>query len=256
MKKSELIGFLDENYPAAAAEEWDNCGLQVGSSEGEVSHVLLALDLTESVLDHAMECGADFILTHHPMIFRGIKTVTDRTVTGRRIMRLIREGRSYYAMHTNYDVLGMAEESAKRLELLDSVPLAPAGEEEGFGRVGRLPESMSLRDFALRVKEAFGLTDLRIYGPQDQIVERAAICTGSGKSFIPQVLASGAQVYVTGDVDHHTALDAMAEGLSILDAGHYGTEYIFMEDMEKVLKEAFPELEISRCPVKFPYTLC
>jgi len=99
------------------------------------------------------------------------------------------------------------------------------------------------------------LNDVKIYGDPDTQVEKAAICTGSGKSMIADVLAKGAQVYVTGDIDHHTGIDAVAQGLTIVDAGHYGTEYIFMKAMEKVLKEQYPNLQITCAKVQSPYMI-
>lgn len=94
---------------------------------------------------------------------------------------------------------------------------------------------------------------MRVYGELDRKIEMVAICTGSGKSMIRDVMAAGADVYVTGDIDYHTAIDTMAEGLAIVDAGHYGTEYIFAEAMAKELNEAFPELKTTCASVKNPY---
>ena len=105
------------------------------------------------------------------------------------------------------------------------------------------------------VKEALALNDVRIYGDPDTMVEKAAICTGSGKSMISDVLAKGADVYVTGDIDHHTGIDAVASGLPIIDAGHYGTEYIFMKAMRKILEEKYPSLQITCAKVKSPYMI-
>ena len=99
----------------------------------------------------------------------------------------------------------------------------------------------------------FRSNDVRIYVDPDTMVEKAAICTGSGKSMISDVLAKGADVYVTGDIDHHTGIDAVAAGLPLIDAGHYGTEYIFMEAMKKKLSQKFPKLQISCAKIKSPY---
>ena len=115
MKVKELTGWLDGRYPSSAAEHWDNVGLLVGDDEEEVSHVFLALDLTESTLAQAIDAGADMIITHHPMIFEGQKKINNHTFTGRRILSLIKHNIQYYAMHTNYDVLGMADLSADYL---------------------------------------------------------------------------------------------------------------------------------------------
>ena len=259
MKAYELIWWLNEHHPEKFAEDWDNVGLLVGDDRKEVSHVFLALDLTEPVLEEAMAVGADMIITHHPMIFSGIKKINNHTFTGRKILRLISENIPYFAMHTNYDVIGMADLSADYLKLQDTKVLSVTdglGERpEGFGRVGRLPHSMTLREFGTYVKKCNSLTDVRVYGDLDRKIEHVAICTGSGKSMIRDVMAAGADVYVTGDIDYHTAIDTVAEGLAIVDAGHYGTEYIFAEAMEKELKQAFPELKTTCARVNNPYTV-
>ena len=259
MKAYELINWLNIRHPQKFAEEWDNVGLLVGDDQKEISHVFLALDLTEPVLDEAVAAGADMILTHHPMIFSGIKKINNHTFTGRKILRLIKEDIPYFAMHTNYDVIGMADLSADHLKLQDTRVLTVtdgSGEQpEGFGRVGKLPHVMTLGEFGKYVKECNHLPDVRVYGDLDRKIETVAICTGSGKSMIGDVMAAGADVYVTGDIDYHTAIDTMADGLAIVDAGHYGTEYIFAEAMEKELNEAFSALKTTCASVKNPYTV-
>lgn len=259
MKVKELTDWLDNRYPAEMAEHWDNVGLLVGDDGEEVNHVFLALDLTETTLDEAAAAGADMIITHHPMIFEGQKKINNHSFTGRRILKLIRSGIQYYAMHTNYDVLGMAKLSADYLQLADCEVLAVTAQtehgEEGFGRVGNLPHKMTLKECGEFVKKALELNDVKVYGDPDKIVEKAAVCTGSGKSMIPEVLVKGADVYVTGDIDHHTGIDTVAGGLAVVDAGHYGTEYIFMNAMEKVLRENFPSLHITCAKVKSPYMI-
>ena len=259
MKVYELIEWLNEHHPQSFAEDWDNVGLLVGDDQKEISHIFLALDLTEPVLDEAVKTGADMILTHHPMIFSGIKKINNHTFTGRKILRLIREDIPYFAMHTNYDILGMADLSADYLQLTDREVLSVTAETdhgpEGFGRVGMLPSSMTLKECGEFVKNALSLNDVKIYGDLDQKVHKAAICTGSGKSMISDVLVKAADVYVTGDIDHHTGIDTVAQGLCVIDAGHYGTEYIFMEDMKERLAKAFPELTVSCAKVRSPYTI-
>jgi dinuclear metal center YbgI/SA1388 family protein len=257
MKITELTAYLEKRYPSEKAEDWDNVGLLVGDDRGEVHHVFLALDLTESVLAQAQMAGADMILTHHPMIFGSVKKINNHTFTGRKILALIQSSIAYYAMHTNFDILGMAELSADRLGLSDTQVLSVTEESEsgeiGFGRVGTLSKTMTLRECAAFTKEAFGISDVKVYGDLDTPVARAAVCTGSGKSMIREALSLGAEVYVTGDIDHHTGIDTVAQGLCIIDAGHYGTEYMFMEAMEKELKAVFPQLQITCAKVENPY---
>ncbi|MDO4307305.1 MAG: Nif3-like dinuclear metal center hexameric protein [Eubacteriales bacterium] len=259
MKVHELTAWLESHYPPASAEEWDNVGFLVGDDREEVRHVFLALDLTAETLDEAITAGAEMIVTHHPMIFGGMKKINNHDFTGRKVLSLIRHGIQYYAMHTNYDILGMAELSAGYLKLTDTRILTVTKEQgecrEGLGRVGMLPYKMTLKECAGFVKDAFRLNEVKVYGNLEREVACAAVCTGSGKSLMKDVLSSGAEVYITGDIDHHTGLDAVEQGICLIDAGHYGTEYIFMDAMKKQLENAFPELKISCAQVKQPYTL-
>ena len=185
MKVKELTDWLDGRYPADMAEHWDNVGLLVGDDDAEVHHVLLALDLTEKTLDEAISAGADMIITHHPMIFEGQKKINNHSFTGRRILKLIRNRIQYYAMHTNYDVLGMADLSADYTKMHDTTVLSVTeereGEVQGFGRVGKLPREMTLREYAQLVKESLKLNDVKVYGNLDSMVKCAAVCTGSGR---------------------------------------------------------------------------
>ena len=164
-------------------------------------------------------------------------------------------------MHTNYDVLGMADLSADYTKMHDTTVLSVTEERDGevtglLAELGKLfPGKMTLREYAQLVKESLKLNDVKVYGNLDSMVKCAAVCTGSGKSMIKDVIKAGADVYVTGDIDHHTGIDTVAQGLALIDAGHYGTEYIFMDAMKKELTQAFPELKISCAEVKSPYTI-
>ena len=257
MKAFELTDWLNGQYRCSAAEEWDNVGLLVGDDTREVRKVFLALDATDSVIEQAALWGADMLITHHPMIFGGVKKINNHSFTGRRILALVKNDIVYYAMHTNYDILGMADLSAEYLKLRNPGVLASTSEDgsEGFGRVGALSEPMPLKDFAAFVKEQLCIPDVRVYGDPDRVVKTAAVCTGSGKSMLKDVKKSGADVYVTGDIDYHTGIDAVADGLCIVDAGHYGTEHVFPEAMKKVLSERFPDLEYQCAAWEPPYLL-
>ena len=199
MKVKELTDWLGGNFPAAVAEDWDNVGLLTGDDESEVKHVFLALDLTETVLDEAIRAGADMIVTHHPMIFSGIKKINNYSFTGRKIISLVRHGISYYAMHTNYDILGMADLSAGYLELSDTKVLCATGEKDGepigFGRVGNLPCEMTLKEYALLVKKNLKLSDVKVYGNLEQTVKTAAVCTGSAAAKTRDTIGGTACMY-------------------------------------------------------------
>jgi putative NIF3 family GTP cyclohydrolase 1 type 2 len=159
-------------------------------------------------------------------------------------------------MHTNYDVLGMADLAGDILGFKDREVLdvtAQGEQEEGIGRVGTLPETMSLREAAEYVRNRLKLDTVKVFGDMDSKVSRAALCPGSGKSEVDAAIAKGAQVLIAGDIDHHTGLDAVEQGLAIIDAGHYGTEYIFMDDMEAFLEKHLPDVKVTKEAVKHPF---
>lgn len=257
MKLGDLIERIEAEVPREQALEWDNVGLLVGDRSQEIQKIYIALDLTDEVLLRAKEVGADLILTHHPLIFHGIKTVTTDDFIGRRVYTLAHEGMSYYAMHTNFDVCVMGRIAAEKLPLTNLSVLEVTGKDAdqtiGIGSVGDLTEAESIADFAERVRDAFGLSHVRVFGDPKIKVRRVAMCPGSGKSDIAEALISGAQVYVTGDIDHHSGIDANAQGLAIIDAGHYGIEHIYIDYMKEWLKEYAPELSVVTDPFSEPY---
>lgn len=246
MRCEEIMGKLEELSPAHFAQDWDNVGLLVGRPDKEVHSVYIALDATDDAIKEAVGLGADLIITHHPLIFKGIKQVRSDHFIGRRIMRLLQNDISYIAMHTNFDIMGMADAAADELKLRNREVLQTTYEDEisteGFGRFGTLPRIMTLRECAAFVKESFGISKVRVFGDGETEVERAAICPGSGGSMIEAALSWKADVYITGDIDHHEGIDAVARGLAIIDAGHYGIEQIFVPYMKEYLKRETPGL--------------
>ena len=168
---STVIKSLEQLCSPAFAESWDNVGLLAGRKEKEVQKICIAVDAVESVIEEAVRKGADMLLTHHPLIFSGMKRITNDI--------------SYYAMHTNFDVMGMADAAADELRLKDRHVLSITYEDEiskeGIGRYGMLPQVMTLEECASYVKEVFGLESVKIYGERDIAIECAAISPGSGK---------------------------------------------------------------------------
>lgn len=253
----EIMQVIEAAYPREAALDFDNVGLLAGRTEKEVERVYIALDATDAVIDHAIKAGADMLITHHPLIFSPLKKITDEDFISRRIVKLIQNDISYYAMHTNYDVLGMAELSEKILGIQDTevldVTMEKEGKPEGIGRVGKLEKPMTLEECCVYVKHKLNLGSLKVFGDMSSEVSRLAISPGSGKTAVPAALAKGADVLVTGDIGHHDGLDAVEQGLAIIDAGHYGTEYIFIDDMKHFLEEKLPVLEVVTTPVIHPF---
>ena len=257
MKCSEVIDYLEKIAPRCFAEKWDNVGLLAGREDKEVNKILLALDPTSDVVDEAAAWGADLLITHHPLIFSGIKSVTTSDFIGKRVFNLVFQDVCYYAMHTNFDVMGMADAVADQLELekcqvLD-VTFQDEISKEGIGRIGELSRTMSLEECAKHVKDKCKLSSVKVFGNPDKLIDVVALIPGSGKSYIDLAIKKGAQVVITGDIDHHNGLDAVERGLAVIDAGHYGLEKIFTTYMEEVLRRELPDIKIKRAVEKEPF---
>lgn len=259
MKCYEIIEKLETLSPTAFAEEWDNVGLLAGRRDKEVRTVYIALDATDEVIAEAVRLGADLLLTHHPLIFRKISRVNTDDFIGRRICELIRNDISYYAMHTNFDVMGMADAAADELFLGERQVLNVTYEDdiskEGCGRVGKLQKCMSVAELAELVKEKFHVPNVRVFGDMGDIVETAAVMPGSGGDYIRDALNAGADVMITGDVDHHEGIDAVAQGIAVIDAGHYGIEKLFIPYMEEFMKRELPGIQICKAEIQEPFTV-
>ena len=257
MRCNEMIRKLEELSPISYAESWDNPGLLAGRYEKEIKKVYIALDATTEVIEEAIRCEADMILTHHPLIFKGIKKVNSEDFVGRRILSMLQADVCYYAMHTNFDVMGMADAAADKLSLEErkvlEVTYEKDGVAEGIGRIGILSQNMTLDACAKLVKKVFGIEWVKVFGDSDMQIKKVAISPGSGKSMIGAALNGKADVLITGDIGHHEGIDAVAQNLAIIDAGHYGIEHIFIEDMKEYFNQKLPELIIGTAAIEHPF---
>lgn len=245
MERQEFVKILEGYAPQSYAESWDNPGLLAGRISGQVKRVLIALDPVDYVIRQAVEGAYDFLITHHPLIFKGIRSVTEQTREGRRLLELISHDIAYYAMHTNCDICRMADRAADMLGLSGTVPLSSLenDKKEGIGRIGDLGTATTIRELAHRVKKIFGISYVQaaaVLGDEnrqclDRKVTRIAISPGSGHDFVKEALAGGAEVLITGDIGHHVLLDANADGLAVLDAGHFGTEQFMKGQLKEYL---------------------
>ena len=250
----EVTDIIEQRFPKEYALDWDNVGLLAGRDDKEVRCIYIALDASDEVIHAAARQGADMLVTHHPLIFSGMKRITNQDFIGRRILGLIRRDISYYAMHTNYDVLGMAALSGSMIGLKQPEALEVTCEaQEGIGRIGQLEKAVSLKQCCEDVKRAFHLESVRVFGNPDRTVERIAICPGSGKSVIGEALKKQADVLITGDIGHHEGIDGAAQGMAVIDAGHYGLEHIFVEDMKDYLGKKLEGVQIITAPVCHPF---
>ena len=257
MTCGKIIEILETIYPLHLAEAWDNPGLLVGRRDKEVKTVYIALDATDDIIDEALEAGADMLITHHPMLMSPVSSVTTEEYTGRRIMKLIQNDISYYAIHTNHDVVTMAPLAGQMMQLrqaqIMTVTIEEGAVKTGFGQVGELPRAMNLRECAEYVKEVFELDTVKIFGNLEQPIDKVAVSPGSGRSFVTDAIKAGAQVIISGDFGHHDGIDALMKGIAVIDAGHYGLEHIFIPQMVEFLQQKFPGLKINCESIKSPF---
>lgn len=224
---------MEQFAPLDTAAEWDNPGFCIGSPDTEVRGVLVGFDCTPELICEAVERGANMVITHHPLIFRGIKKISPDTFLGSVITLAIKHDVVVYAAHTNADKAdgGVNTLMAGRLGLCDCTPLSA----DGFGLVGNLPEPMDAAGFIAFVKQRFSLKALRCSKPVDGPITKVAICSGSGGSLVADALASGAQAYICGDLSYHQFF--AEKGFMLLDIGHFESEIDIVDKLISVLEE-------------------
>ncbi|HXE95158.1 MAG TPA: Nif3-like dinuclear metal center hexameric protein [Dongiaceae bacterium] len=357
-KTADIVGIINKIAPATLAEAWDNPGLQVGDPCADVTRVMVALDPAPDVIDSALAASCQLLVTHHPLIFRPIKSISAATPHGAIIQKAIRGGLSIVSLHTNYDIAGgglndllaekiglsssvplkitstgelaklvvfvpvdrleqlrsalfpftalqgnyrdcsfaadgigtftpldgaepftgtvgeLAKVPEERLELLmeraqlpravkallaahpyeepafDVYPLLNEGEKMGLGRVGRLPEPLTLGAYAGQLKKVLSAPALRYVGDPEARISKVALCSGSGASLLHEAARSGADVLVTGDVKYHEARDAEDLGMALIDAGHFPTEIIMVQEITGRLGRALVKAGFTDCRVE------
>ena len=240
MRCADILHVIEEHYPLSYALDWDNCGLQTGRFDKDVQTIYIALDAGDAVIADAVINHADLLITHHPLLFNG----------------MIQKEMCCYAMHTNYDVLRMAEVAAQMLQLKKTKVLEATSEDgKGIGQYGMLPEAMPVFQLCEQIKQTFELQGVQVYGDVSRQVQRIAISPGAGNSMISHALYKQCDVLITGDISHHIGIDAVAQGLAVIDAGHYGIEHIFIQDMAAFLSEKLKGVKIISAPLCHPFTI-
>ena len=350
----EIARAIERQAPLQLQESWDNCGLQVGSISSSVQRVLTALDVTSEVVSEAIELQVDAIVTHHPMIFKGIKSINTDTMQGKMIKDLLCHGINVYSAHTNLDVAegGLNDEVARRLGLQDIQGLEETGRDVAYkvavyvpvthskqlrqalgdagaghigayshcsfsvagegrflplegtnpfightgtieivaeervetvvpktllgqvlaamkeahpyeeiaydivalenaydahyiGRIGNVPQPLSIEDFKEVLQSVFPHSQLRWGGAKPSSIQRIGLCTGSGAEFIKIAAKQKADVYITGDVKYHDMQLAKELGITVVDAGHYGTEYMSQTLLKQMIEKSFTADEVE-----------
>lgn len=357
-KTADIVGIINKIAPAELAEAWDNPGLQIGDPIAEVTQVMVALDPAPDVIDSALKASCQLLVTHHPLIFKPLNSISTSSPLGSSIQKAIRGGLSVVSLHTNYDIASgglndllafkiglsssvplkitatcelvklavfvpgdylervrsalfpycatqgmyrdcsfaaggigtfmpldgaepfsgtvgvMARVPEERLEVqilrtqlpravrallaahpyeepaFDIYPLLNEGEKLGLGRIGRLPESLTLAEYVIRLKKLLSAPALRYVGDPDAKISKVALCSGSGASLLRDAVRSGADVLVTGDVKYHEARDAEDLGIALIDAGHFPTEIIMVNEITERLSRALVTAGYTDCHVE------
>lgn len=239
------LALVERLYPTSDAADWDHPGLQVGDPAWPVNRVLVTLDVTGAVLAEAASEPGTLVLAHHPLLLHPLRSLTPATAAGALALRAAGTGVAVAAAHTNLDAAddgaGTSDPVVTVLGLSGVSALCPPASPgaRAMGRVGDLPERMTLRSVAERVAEGLPAPSTRFSGDADRAVRRVAVLGGAGTSAVPDALRAGADVLVTGDVRHHVALDALELGLALIDAGHHATEDAAMPSFaQRVGREA------------------
>ena len=244
MKIKEVVNALEEFAPLPLQEGYDNAGLQVGLTETEVSGALLCLDVTEQVVEEAVQKGCNLIVSHHPLIFRALKRVSDANMVQRCVMKAIVNGIAIVSMHTNIDnaVGGVNFKIAEKMGLRKVTLLASKtveGIEAGSGVVGELPEPMEARDFIGMVKREFHVECVRANQLLQRKIQRVAICGGAGAFLLDDAVAAGADAFVTGEMHYHEFFDH-EQKVQICVIGHYESEQFTKEIFQSIIEEKCP----------------
>ncbi|MCD8340597.1 MAG: Nif3-like dinuclear metal center hexameric protein [Clostridiales bacterium] len=254
----DVFLFLDKMAPFSLQESWDNSGFLVGHEAQEVTSLLVALDITEDTVQEAADCGAELIVSHHPVIFHPAKTLTDRLLDGdgKILLSLVEHHMAAICCHTNLDSVegGVNNALAKALHLVRVEQLKQTGVDcydrpYGIGRTGELPEPMPLDSFLALVKDALHPNGVR-YVAGSRMVRRVAVGGGACGSMMEDAVRAGCDTFVTSDLKYNDFLSAAALKLNLIDAGHFPTEHPVTEVLARWLERAFPAVKITKSAAK------
>lgn len=255
----DIASAIEEFAPLSLQEGYDNAGLQVGQPDMQVSGILLCLDVTEDSVAEARKRGCNMIVSHHPLIFHGLKSLTGGNSTQRIVMEALRHNIAIYSAHTNLDKAreGVSYEMAHMLGMKEIVPIEVVDLEKGtgLGVVGTISPLPKL-EFLRRLKETFDVRHLR-YSAQSPhlVVRKVALCGGSGASLIPDAVALGVDCFISGDFKYHD-FTVFGENVLLADIGHYESELCSRHIFSRIIRGVFPEAvicisDMESNPVKY-----
>ncbi|MEE0839896.1 MAG: Nif3-like dinuclear metal center hexameric protein [Acutalibacteraceae bacterium] len=236
MTIEKIYEFLNKKFPVNTAADFDNCGFLIGDKTADVKSAVLALDCTLSAVDTAIKTGSKLIITHHPVIFSGVKNIQKGDITH----TLIENSISVISMHTNLDIgeNGVNDALCNALELNSITPICT---DDGFIiRKGELSKACESDDFAAFIGKKLN-THIKYVGTKE--IKTVAVCSGSGGEFLYDAIKNGCDALVTSEVKHHLFIEAQHLGIAVFDAGHFPTEDVIIEPLCSMLSKEFPQVK-------------
>lgn len=265
IKVKDIGQVMEQFAPAYYKESYDNVGLMVGNNESEVKNILISLDCTLKAIDEALEKGCNLIITHHPLIFKKPDRITEDSLIGKKIIKLIKNDISVYSSHTNLDSVGggLNDTLIRLLGFNDYEVLSPYSNEDrqsGIGRLAKLKDRITLGELLSKIKSILDINTLRYTGEDDLEVEKIAVINGSGESYIYDAIKKGANCIITGDTSYHHVLDCAEKNIAVIDGGHFATEWPALKIVSnniknEILKKGFTNniciSKFSKDPYKY-----
>ena len=243
MRFCELYNFLNNCYSDSHRCEWDNDGIMCcADGTAEIYRALVTLDVTEEVVDYAIERGFDLIVSHHPLIFKPLSSINEENHISRKVIKLLGSGISVFSFHTRADKMigGVNDRLADMLGMYDAQPFG----EGDLGRVGTIYEPMELQDFAYRVKQLVGADAVR-YADGFNDVHRVAIVGGDGKGYVKAALEAGADTYISGRIGYNVMEEAPEMGINLIEAGHFFTEHHITDHFRELIIDFDPSVYVE-----------
>lgn len=238
MNVKELYRYLDLKIPSSLSCDWDNDGLMCcPDSKREVKKVLITLDITERAVKYAVDGKFDLIISHHPLIFKKIRSFDVEEAPSRKLLELIKNDISAFSFHTRLDALegGVNDVLAEKLHLKEIRPFGPEGEK--MGRIGVLDKEVTLKEFCSQIKNTLS-SPMVLFADSGRKVKKVALLGGDGKDFVAAAISEGADTYLSGRISYNIMAEASETGINLIEAGHFFTENPVCKMMEVLIKEA------------------
>ncbi|MDO4779009.1 MAG: Nif3-like dinuclear metal center hexameric protein [Tissierellia bacterium] len=240
----EFLDLFESKFPSNIQEEWDNSGLQVGDCGDELKGILLCVDVSSESVEMAESKGCNLIISHHPIIFDELKSIEKSHFIGKKIFSAIEKKISIYSTHTAIDANGLNFYVFKKMGYASEGNISMLNENYGYGDFSETDESVL--DIISKIKDVFNIDHALYYGDYSARINKVGLVTGSGMDFLGECINKNLDLYITADVKHHDALDAVEQGLNLLDIGHYDSEKLFIDYLEEEIYKIDESIKTER----------